>query len=686
MSWGMVAVGGASLVGGLMSSRSQASAADRASGANLAATTAGIAEQRRQYDIGRQIMNPYVQAGYEALGYRGPEVDLRQGQDLNAYRSAFAGVPSTSSGGTILSDDAMMGAIDPFGLIGADPASARLVDGAKARDEGPLTSIDPTGGLGNKVLDPVGNAINRWFKPSADGSTFQPQYGTGLTAAEQLAGVAPKTGTIAGGQYEYASQVGVTPDGAPLLDPNHPSFHSEHMDVIREYGQVNLSGGPQDGLVPRTTSDQQPIDTSTVSGRMLSYIKPNDYTQEEYNRIVQDRMAREFENNPEGMQAYLESLQREWQRQGMDPADQPRYLRQAVAAVSGGEDPKNLRELGQFGLMQNLGLSQAAASGLGQMGAMEGYAQAGRQELENQRALAAQARQAGAGLGTVEGAGLGEIGRMQDTASFGQGGLGGLGEYQTAGQAQLQGIDQYGATGNAALFQQQALSGLAGPEAQRMAIAEIEQSPEFEALVSQGEQAILQNASATGGLRGGATQGALANFRKQALNELVNQKKSEMGALSQQGLGSRQFLSQQGLGAAGQRAGFGQQASGQLFGAGTGALGQRYGTGVNLTSALAGQGLNTSQYLTGFGGNLSQFLSGQGAGAVGDIARMGQASAAGTAAAAQQSGTNISNLLASQGAANANAALAQGQAQAGMWNNLGSTAGLLGGMHMMRSE
>lgn len=68
-----------------------------------------------------------------------------------------------------------------------------------------------------------------------------------------------------------------------------------------------------------------------------------------------------------------------------------------------------------------------------------------------------------------------------------------------------------------------ALLGLSGRDAQSEAIAGIEASPQFGSLVRNGEEAILANASATGGLRGGNTQGALAQFRPDMLSALIEQ-------------------------------------------------------------------------------------------------------------------------------------------------------------------
>lgn len=93
----------------------------------------------------------------------------------------------------------------------------------------------------------------------------------------------------------------------------------------------------------------------------------------------------------------------------------------------------------------------------------------------------------------------------------------------------------YVGAGESAIAGQQGLLGLAGPAAQQQAIAGIESSPQFEAMMKQGENAILQNASATGGLRGGNVQATLAQFRPQLLSQLIESQFSKLGTVS--GLG-----------------------------------------------------------------------------------------------------------------------------------------------------
>jgi hypothetical protein len=90
----------------------------------------------------------------------------------------------------------------------------------------------------------------------------------------------------------------------------------------------------------------------------------------------------------------------------------------------------------------------------------------------------------------------------------------------------------YQQAGVPALQAQQALLGLSGPEAQQKAIAEIQQSPGFQASIQQGENAMLQNAAATGGLRGGNLQGAMAQFRPQMLQQAIENQYARLGGLT----------------------------------------------------------------------------------------------------------------------------------------------------------
>ena len=90
----------------------------------------------------------------------------------------------------------------------------------------------------------------------------------------------------------------------------------------------------------------------------------------------------------------------------------------------------------------------------------------------------------------------------------------------------------YNEAGTKGLSAQQDLLGLNGAGQQTAAYDAIANSPAMAAYAQQGENALLQNASATGGLRGGNTQGALAQYRPQLLNQLINQQYANLGGIT----------------------------------------------------------------------------------------------------------------------------------------------------------
>lgn len=111
-------------------------------------------------------------------------------------------------------------------------------------------------------------------------------------------------------------------------------------------------------------------------------------------------------------------------------------------------------------------------------------------------------------------------------------------------------LEPYTQAGLPALKQQQALLGLEGPEAQQAAISAIENQPGFQSVIQQGENAMLQNASATGGLRGGNLQGAMAQFRPQMLAQAIQDQYSRLGGMTTLGQQSAA-----GVGSAGMQTG-----------------------------------------------------------------------------------------------------------------------------------
>lgn len=154
--------------------------------------------------------------------------------------------------------------------------------------------------------------------------------------------------------------------------------------------------------------------------------------------------------------------------------------------------------------------------------------------------------------------------------------------YTQAGVPALEGMRAYGEAGMPAFQQQQALIGLQGPEAEQAAIDRITGGSTFQEMARQGEEAILSRASATGGLRGGNVQAALAQFRPQLLNQLIEQQYGRLGGFADIGRQTQANLATIG------------QASATRVGA------QGVQTGTNVSNLLA------QQAQAGAGGELAR--------------------------------------------------------------------------------
>ena len=177
-------------------------------------------------------------------------------------------------------------------------------------------------------------------------------------------------------------------------------------------------------------------------------------------------------------------------------------------------------------------------------------------------------------------------------------------------------LKPYVTAGTGALDAQEDILGLDGAAQQRRAITGIQSSPQFGALVQQGENSILQNASATGGLRGGNTQGALAQFRPALLSALIDQQFARLGGITsigqnaaagvgnagmQTGVNIASLQGQLGAAQAGNALAQGQALSGSLSGI-TGALGQYIGQQPQQPQAPQA-GPYGFGFGTGYGGN-----------------------------------------------------------------------------------
>ncbi len=156
-------------------------------------------------------------------------------------------------------------------------------------------------------------------------------------------------------------------------------------------------------------------------------------------------------------------------------------------------------------------------------------------------------------------------------------------------------IDPYQKAGIGALDQYQALLGLLGNPRQQTAISGLESTPGYQAELQAGQRAILQNAAATGGLRGGNVQTDLAEFGSGLFGDYYDKMLNRLGQFQSQGQSTAIGLGNLRMGQGAQLANIQQQigeaqaqgrlakmaaksqAYGALFGGGGGVLGGMFG-------------------------------------------------------------------------------------------------------------
>ena len=157
--------------------------------------------------------------------------------------------------------------------------------------------------------------------------------------------------------------------------------------------------------------------------------------------------------------------------------------------------------------------------------------------------------------------------------------------YNTYGKKEgRQGAGYTGGT-TGSLSAQQDLLGLHGNTAQASAISGIQNSASFKSQLAQGENSILQNASATGGLRGGNTQAALAQFSPALLNQNIQQQYANLAGLTSLGQTSAAGVGTAGQNSANAISGINSQLGSALSGNAL-AQGTAFANGLNgITSA-----------------------------------------------------------------------------------------------------
>lgn len=91
------------------------------------------------------------------------------------------------------------------------------------------------------------------------------------------------------------------------------------------------------------------------------------------------------------------------------------------------------------------------------------------------------------------------------------------------------------AAGKAALGQQGDLLGLNGATTQQSSINALQASPLYQSLFRNGQDAVLNNAAATGGLRGGNANRSLYNLGQDTLSSVIQNQLANLGAVAGNG-------------------------------------------------------------------------------------------------------------------------------------------------------
>lgn len=126
----------------------------------------------------------------------------------------------------------------------------------------------------------------------------------------------------------------------------------------------------------------------------------------------------------------------------------------------------------------------------------------------------------------------------------------GIGEQQRQFDTTRADFAPYRDTGAEALGGLGDLVGVNGDDAQLASIAGVRSDPFYQSLYRNGEEALLQSAAATGGLRGGNMQRGLADFGADTLMKAIERQLASLGGLAGMGLGSTEAVANFGAGKA----------------------------------------------------------------------------------------------------------------------------------------
>jgi len=262
---------------------------------------------------------------------------------------------------------------------------------------------------------------------------------------------------------------------------------------------------------------------------------------------------------------------------------------------------------------------------------------------------------------------------------------GSAGAAQNIGQG-VTGLNQFAQPGAQAFNQQAALSGASGADAQQQAFSNFNASPGQQFLREQGEQSIINQSAALGGLGGGDVRRELARFGTGLAQQDFGNQFNRLGQVSGQGLQAQgqignllgqqaQMNQQTGANAANLFTGTGQNLAGFRSQAGRDIASQVGQSTSALANLASQQGAGLSDIIGGGAGNLAGILSGAGQFTAQQQTQLAQI----LANISTGTGTQLSNNALSLGNLQSQNALAQGANTQQLLGNLTSAAGIFAG-------
>lgn len=144
-------------------------------------------------------------------------------------------------------------------------------------------------------------------------------------------------------------------------------------------------------------------------------------------------------------------------------------------------------------------------------------------------------------------------------------------------------------------------------DAQQQAIDALKNSPLYNSLYTNGRDTLLNNAAATGGLRGGNTENALARFGSDTLSQVIQQQLAQLAGISNTGNASATNLGQLGQSNSNAQSQIYNQIGSSQAG---GILGQAgiANNAINGIGTLLGRYLGQNSGLSGLSGSAAQTI------------------------------------------------------------------------------